>query len=35
MESQKDDVQMRFDDFTTFISNKDPNTNCISLMRVV
>jgi hypothetical protein len=26
MESQKDDVQMRFDDFTTFISNKYPNT---------
>jgi transposase len=25
MESQRDDVQMRFDDFTTFISNKDPN----------
>jgi hypothetical protein len=26
MESQTDDVQMRFDDFTTVISNKDSNT---------
>ena len=26
MEIQKDDVQMRFDDFTTLISNKNPNT---------
>ena len=26
IEIQKDDVQMRFDDFTTLISNKNPNT---------